>query len=167
MNTCSMNNSNKSHWFVCSKREHNSDRLKTFFDQGIWQYFDNEVKENTRYNYRNYLCEVTIGNRISIYENGNETSDEFNANHQFEIAGKFITHLEIKAVGKVTKPCNDDWIVGVNWEKVSNSGRWYRYTYKGQIWRVRPNNKNGWGKNLIEFTLEGAAQNLTRLYSEL
>ena len=164
MNAHTANNSNRPHWFVCSKREHHSGRLKDFLDKGIWKYFDKEVEENTREIYQSYLGEVTIGDRIAIYETGNETPDEFKANHPFEIPGKFITYLKIIAVGKITEPCNDDWIVGVNWTKVSNSKKWYRHTQKGQIWRVYSSSKQCWRKNLIEFTFDGAKQDFTQLY---
>lgn len=173
MNAHTANNSNRPHWFVCSKREHHSGRLLKFLNKGIWEYFDDDVKENTCEIYQNYLKNVAIGDRIAIYEIGNETPDEFKANHPFEIPGKFITYLEIRAVGEITKPYkvttsyNDNWTVGVNWTKVSNSKRWYRYTYKGQIWRVYPSSKQWLGKNLIEFTFDGAPQDLGRLYSEL
>ena len=168
MNAHTANNSNRPHWFVCSKRRHHSDGLQTLLDNGEWKYCDKKVKENTREIYRNYLLkDMAIGHRIAIYETGNETPDEFKANHQFEIPGEFITYLEIMAVGKITELCNDDWIVGVNWTKVNNSKRWYRYTYKGQIWRVYPSSKKRWGENLIEFTFDGAPQNLTRLHCEL
>lgn len=174
MNAHTANNSNRPHWFVCSKRRHHSDGLQTLLNNGEWKYFDNKVKENTREIYQKYLeNDMAVGHRIAIYETGNETPEEFKENHQFEIPKKFITYLKIMAIGnitklcKVTNPCNGDWKVDVNWTKVCNSKKWYGYTYKGQIWRVYHSSKQGLGKNLIEFAFNGAPQNFPLLYSQL
>ena len=160
-------NSDRPFWFVLSKIERRLDRFKPFVNQSYWEYFEDEVKENTRERYLKYLHEMQIGDLIAMYECSSETPDEFKQKYNIEIDETSISYLIIKAVGEITQPCNNNKTIGVSWNKVNDCRRWYSYTQNGQIWRVYRWSKDYWGENLIEFTFCGKSQDFNKLYHKV
>lgn len=158
---------NKRFWFVFSKIKHRLDRFEPFVNEKYWEFFENEVEEGTRKQYLGYLHEMQVGDRIAMYESSSETPDEFKQKFNIDIDSTSISYLVIKAIGEITQPCKNNKTIGVSWDKVNDHRRWYSYAQNGQIWKVRPENNNYWGENLIEFTFYGKDQDFNKLYHKV
>ena len=163
-------NSKEPFWYFLSKREYNTDEFDKFIDNGYWRYYEDRVKRDHEQKiYRGYLREMKIGDPIAIYNIGSKNRHEFEQELKCKIntKRKTVSYIIIKAIGKIVQPCTDNKLIGVNCAKIDDSRKWYRYTYKGPIWRVFPESKQYWGENLIDFTFNGENQDLARLKAEL
>ena len=157
---------NRPFWYLFFKPEHFPERYERFIEDGCWEFFESDDKEIKKNKYLGYLHDMQIGDRVVIFKHGGrEWAEEFKVKHNVEI-NKFISYTLIRAIGEITERRNSN-IVGVNWEVVENSRKWYSRANYDPIWKVDPDSIRGWGKNLIDFTFLGKDQNLGQLYDEL
>lgn len=148
-------------WYFLSKNE---DNINKFIDNDYWEYYENRVKRDyERDLYRGYLKAMQIGDKIAVYTLKSETRDEFIQKNQYEIHQRSVPYIMIKAIGKIVAPCKDNKIIEISCQKVNDSRRWYHHTYRAQIWKLKPRNNWCWRRNLIDFTFNGAEQNLAEL----
>ena len=153
---------NKPFWYLFLEKVHFPERYNRFIEEECWEFFENEKNKK----YHGHLNEMQVGDRVAIFkEGGRELAEEFKVKHNVEI-NEFIPYILIRAIGEVTERCNGN-IVGVNWEAVKDSRKWYSRANYYTIWKVHPDSIRGWGKNLIDFTFLGKDQDLGRLYDEL
>lgn len=161
-------NLNRPFWYFLSTNDYSPDKFNKNIDKGYWNYYEGRVKrDDDRNTYLGYLNRMKCGDKVAIYNIKSEKSDEFMEEHQYQIYQKNVPYIVIKAIGEITQPCKDGKTINMSCQHVNDSRKWYKYSYRAQIWMVLPKNKGGWGKNLIDFTFNGAAQDLTRLKYEL
>lgn len=160
--------SNKRVWYLLSKKEYNTHKLDEFIENGYWEYYEDKVeRENERKIYRNYLHEVQKEDKVAIYSLYGQDRDKFGQIHNYRIKRTKVTYILIRAVGKITCPCDDNKKFGIDCQKVNDFRKWYHHTYPGPIWRVIPEDKVPWRRNLIDFTFNEAEQNLAELKAAL
>ena len=74
----------------------------------------------------------------------------------FDVGGKSVSAMRIKATGTITENFNDGKKVRVSWDPSSKPRDWYFYTYRTTIAEIDPTAEDG--RRLIEFTFRGASQ---------
>ena len=153
---------NRPFWYLFLEKGHFQKRYNRFIKEGCWEFFDNEKNKK----YHGHLSEMQVGDRVAIFkEGGRESAEEFKSIHKVEINRTEVQYTFIRAIGKITQ--RDNNIIGVDWETVKDSRKWYSRANYYTIWKVHPDSIIGWGRNLIDFTFLGKDQNLGRLYDEL
>lgn len=161
-------NSTRPFWYFLSKKEYSTDKFAQFIDNGYWEYYEDKVKrEHERKIYRGYLNDMQVGDKVAIYNISLQIRSEFEQMHKYKISKKYVSFIVIKAIGEIAQSCTDNNTIGINCKEIEDPRKWYRYTYKGPIWRVFPESNQFWGENLINFTFNGTNQDLTRLKAEL
>ena len=74
----------------------------------------------------------------------------------FDVGGKPVSVMRIKATGTVLQNLNDGRTVKVAWDPLFKPRDWYFYTYRTTI--VEADNESEHARRLIDFTFRGLAQ---------
>ena len=74
----------------------------------------------------------------------------------FDVGGKSVSCMRIKATGSITGHGPDARTVTVDWDPPSAPRDWYFYTYRTTL--VEADTENEMARRLIDFTFNGAAQ---------
>ena len=153
-------NPNRPCWFVNATSRGQDNRSERFQEQGIWEYFEDEVKrDRERALYLKHLKSMKPGDGIAIKEVKQVSRDELG----YSIANKIVSRITFSAIGIVTEACKDNKTVGVSWHKADRDRKWYCFTDMSIIWRMDPSEKNWWRTHLIHFAFKNEDQDLERM----
>ena len=134
----------KSYWFVGAVwNDGNDDQLHRFVEQGIWENgYDDQFLDLVR--------RIRPGDQIAI------KATFVKKRVPFDVGGKAVSVMRIKATGTVLDNTGDGQTVKVAWAPLSEPRDWYFYTYRTTIveadWEAED------GRRLIDFTFHGAPQ---------
>ncbi|WP_442808233.1 AAA family ATPase [Trinickia soli] len=132
----------KAYWFVGALWE--DDQLQRFLAEGIWQngYTDQFLDQ---------VRKIRPGDQIAI-----KAAFVQKRRLPFDVGGKSVSAMRIKATGTVLENMGDGRTVRVAWDPVGAPRDWFFYTYRNTIAQVDPEAEDG--RRLIEFTFKGASQ---------
>lgn len=132
----------KAYWFVGALWE--DDQLQRFLSEGIWQngYTDQFLDQ---------VRKIRPGDQIAI-----KAAFVQKRRLPFDVGGKSVSAMRIKATGTVLENMGDGRTVRVAWDPVGAPRDWFFYTYRNTIAQVDPEAEDG--RRLIEFTFKGASQ---------
>lgn len=131
----------KSYWFVGSVWD--VDQLSRFLEQGVWE---NGYEDQ----FLDLVRRIRPGDQIAI-------KASFVKKHvPFEVGGKSVSVMRIKATGTVLDNAGDGRRVNVAWDPQTEPRDWYFYTYRTTIVEADPEAEDG--RRLIDFTFRGASQ---------
>jgi 5-methylcytosine-specific restriction enzyme B len=134
----------KSYWFVGAVWNGTEDQLPRFREQGVWENgYDDQFLDVVR--------RIRPGDQIAV-------KASFVKKHglPFEVGGKSVSVMRIKATGTVLKNEGDGKSIKVAWDKPAEPRDWYFYTYRTTIVEVDVGSEDG--RRLIDFTFRGAPQ---------
>jgi 5-methylcytosine-specific restriction enzyme B len=134
----------KSYWFVGVSWNKKDDQMPRFLDEKIWQNgYDDQ--------YLDLVRSMKPGDRIAA-------KAAFVQRHRlpFDVAGKPVSVMRIKATGTVLENFSDGKTVKVAWDPAFKPRDWYFYTYQTTISEARTDHDAA--RQLIDFTFRGAPQ---------
>ncbi|MBJ9617094.1 AAA family ATPase [Burkholderia multivorans] len=132
----------KAYWFVGALWE--DDQLQRFLSEGIWQNgYTDQLLDLVR--------KIRPGDRIAI-----KAAFVQKRRLPFDVRGKSVSAMRIKATGTVLENMGDGRTVRVAWDPLGPPRDWFFYTYRNTIAQVDPETEDG--RRLIEFTFKGASQ---------
>jgi 5-methylcytosine-specific restriction protein B len=139
-----------SYWFAGAAwgDESESDQTPRFLAEGIWQNgYDDQLLDVVR--------KMEPGDRIAI-------KASFVRKHKlpFDVGGKSVSGMRIKATGTILENLNDGKTIKVAWDPPFTPRDWYFYTYRTTIVQADMENENA--RALVDFTFRGAAQDYAR-----
>jgi 5-methylcytosine-specific restriction protein B len=133
----------RAYWFAGASWDH-GDQTERFIGEGIWENgYEDQFSELVR--------RIRPGDRIAI-------KASFVRKHglPFDVDGKPVSVMRIKATGIVTENLNDGLKVKVAWDPVSEPRDWYFYTYRTTLAEADPESPQG--SRLVDFAFRGAPQ---------
>lgn len=132
----------KAYWFVGALWK--DDQLPRFLSEGIWQngYTDQFLDQ---------VRKIRPGDQIAV-----KAAFVQKRRLPFDVGGKSVSAMRIKATGTVLENLDDGRTVRVAWDPATKPRDWFFYTYRNTIAQVDPEAENG--RRLIEFTFKGASQ---------
>lgn len=132
----------KAYWFVGALWE--DDQLQRFLNEGVWQngYTDQ---------FLDLVRKIRPGDQIAI-----KAAFVQKRRLPFDVGGKPVSAMRIKATGTVLENLGDGRTVRVAWDPMTAPRDWFFYTYRNTIAQVDPEAEDG--HRLIEFTFKGASQ---------
>ena len=140
------NEEGKSYWFVGSVWGRTDDQLSRFREQGVWENgYDDQFLDLVR--------RIRPGDRIAIKASFVKKRVPFN------VGGKPVSVMRIKATGTVLDNADDGRTVKVAWDPPAEPREWYFYTYRTTI--VEADTETEDGRRLVDFTFRGAPQDYT------
>ncbi|MBI4857697.1 MAG: hypothetical protein HY818_13245 [Acetobacterium woodii] len=145
---------NRPSWFVSAFSNNGNDRASRFINGGFWENYCSD-------NYEYLINTIKVGDRIALKATHNKTE-----NIPFNNNGKIVSVMEIKAIGMVTKNYYNGKKIGVKWKKVDDLKEWYFFTFIRSVWKIEANPKNWMSKELLEFTFNHKAQDISRFKNE-
>ena len=133
-----------SYWFVGALWD-DGDQGSRFMADGIWEngYTEGQFSDLVR--------RMKAGDRISI-----KASFVQKRGLPFDVGGRPVSAMRIKATGTVLQNLNDGRKVKVAWDRPFKPRDWYFYTYRSTI--VEADIDNDLGSRLVEFTFRGEPQ---------
>ena len=137
-----------SNWFVGAAFDGNADQTDRFVREGIWENGHDDK-------YLDLVRSMQPGDRIAI-------KSSYTRKHglEFDNRGNWVSVMEIKAVGTITRNLNDGKRVQVDWKPQDSPRKWYFYTSRWAVWRVMPGDWKADG--LLAFAFEGSPQEIDR-----
>ena len=141
------------YWFVGANYETDGDQTERFRSDGIWEMEQWDERAHDRY--VRQVKSMQPGDRIAIkstYVRKNGVN--------FDNAGKPVSVMAIKAIGKITGNPGDGHSVTVNWTRSDRPREWYFYTSRNTVWEVTPDSGAiPWAAEaLIRFAFENEPQ---------
>lgn len=118
------------------------DQTERFIADGIWQ---------SGYENDPLVAEIRPGDRIAIKASYVRKHDL-----PFDLRGRKVAAMKIKAVGTVTENLGDGATVRVDWLPLREPREWYFYTYRVALVRADPANSSA--RRLIDFAFQDAVQ---------
>jgi 5-methylcytosine-specific restriction protein B len=133
-----------SYWFVGSIWQE-GDQTARFRSEGIWEngYTEDQLA--------NLVRSMKPGDRIAI-----KASFVQKRRLQFDVGGKPVSVMRIKATGTILKNLDDGRRVKVAWDPPFAPRDWYFYTYRTTI--VEADLENETARRLVDFTFRGEPQ---------
>ncbi len=131
------------YWFVGTKWNERGDQLPRFREEGIWE-------NGYRDQYLEHVRRMRPGDRVAAKATFTTKRVPFN------VGGKLVSAMAIRATGTVLENLNDGRRVKVAWDPPKPQRLWYFYTYRVTI--VEADKDSDDGRALIAFTFEGATQ---------
>src|ERR1700730_3438800 len=133
----------KSYWLAGAVWGGTDDQLPRFREQGIWENgYEDQFLELVR--------RIRPGDQIAI------KASFVKKRVPFEVGGKAVSVMRIKATGTVLDNAGDGRTVKVAWDPQTEPRDWYFYTYRTTIVEADPEAEDG--RRLIDFTFRGAPQ---------
>lgn len=130
-----------SYWFVGAVWGGDDDQLHRFLAEGIWQNgYDDHLVRNMK-----------PGDRIAI-----KASFVQKFRLPFDVGGKPVSVMRIKATGTVLENLNDGRTVKVAWDVTPQPRDWYFYTYRTTI--VEADMESEYAQRLVDFAFRSLAQ---------
>jgi len=133
-----------SFWFAGAAWGGTEDQTERFRAEGVWiNGYDDKFKD--------LVARMKPGDRIAI-------KASFVQKNQlpFDVGGKPVSCMRIKATGTITGNKGDGKTVTVNWDPSFKPRDWYFYTYR--ITLVEADTENEMASKLIDFAFRGASQ---------
>lgn len=130
-------------WFAGAAWDE-GDQLDRFRKEGIWQ---NGYEDK----FSDLVEKMNPGDQIAI-----KSSFVQKYNLPFDVGGKPVSCMRIKATGTVIENLGDRQTVRVEWDPQSKSRDWYFYTYRTTLVKTDPDDELA--RRLILFTFTGADQ---------
>ena len=130
-------------WFAGAAWEE-GDQTERFLREGVWQNgYDEKFSDEVR--------KIRPGDRIAI-------KASFVQRHKlpFDVGGKSVSVMRIKAIGIVTENPGDGKTVRVDWQPLHRPREWFFYTYRTTLNEADPNDPLA--RQLILFTFGDARQ---------
>ena len=137
------NDPNRQFWFAGATWG-NEDQLGRFLEQGVWQ---NGYEDK----FSDMVDRMRPGDRIAI-----KAAFVQKHNLPFNVGGKLVSCMRIKATGTITENLKDHTTVRVAWDPPSAPRDWYFYTYRTTLVETDPNDEQA--RRLILFAFAGAVQ---------
>lgn len=132
-----------SYWFAGAVWN-TEDQTPHFRDEGIWENgYDDQFSDLVR--------RMKPGDRIAI-----KASFVQKRGLPFDVAGKPVSVMRIKATGTVLANKNDGKRVKVAWDPPSSPRDWYFFTYRTTLVEVDTEREDA--KRLIDFAFQGSTQ---------
>jgi Cdc6-like AAA superfamily ATPase len=136
----------KTYWFLGANYTGNKDQTDRFINSGIWENgYDKKYLDDVR--------SIAVGDQIAI-----KSAYTQKHNLPFDNKGQFVSVMEIKAIGIVTKNHGDGKLLEVDWQQTNLNKKWYFYTNRTVIWKIRANNWRN--KQLINFAFYDQPQDI-------
>ena len=133
----------KSYWFAGSVWGKTDDQLSRFIEQGIWENgYEDQLLDLVR--------GIKPGDQIAI------KASFVKKRVPFDVGGKPVSVMRIKATGTVLDNAGDGRTVKVAWDPAVEPRDWYFYTYRTTI--VKADTESEDGRRLVDFTFRGAPQ---------
>ena len=132
-----------SHWFVGSVWDKADDQMPRFLADGIW--------ENGSEDQSDLVQRMKPGDRIAI-----KASFVQKRGLPFDVGGKPVSVMRIKATGTILENSNDGMKVKVAWDPSFDPRDWYFYTYRTTI--VEADTEHEPAIRLVDFTFRGVPQ---------
>jgi 5-methylcytosine-specific restriction protein B len=134
-----------SYWFAgASWKDNGEDQMPRFVADGIWENgYDEEFSDLVR--------SMKVGDRIAI-----KASFVRKRGLPFDVSGKSVSVMRIKAVGTVLENPNDGKRVKVAWDPEFVTRDWYFYTYRTTL--VRADIEREDARRLVDFAFRGKPQ---------
>ena len=133
-----------SFWFAGAVWDRTDDQVSRFLGEGIWQNgHGNQFGDLVR--------QMKPGDRIAI-----KASFVQKRNLPFDVGGKPVSGMRIKATGTVLENLNDGQTVKVSWDASFQPRDWYFYTYRVAL--VKSDTEDERARKLIDFTFRGSPQ---------
>ena len=137
----------KSYWFAGSAWGGTDDQLPRFLEEGVWENgYDDRFLELVR--------RIKPGDRIAI-----KASFVKKNGVPFDVGGKPVSVMRIKATGTVLENLGDGRTVRVAWDPQAEPRDWYFYTYRTTL--VEADTETEDGRRLVDFAFRGAHQDYT------
>lgn len=135
----------RSYWFVGATWG-GGDQMPRFIAEGMWE--NGSGSENQ---FSDLVRRIKPGDRIAI-------KASFVQKHglPFDVGGKPVSVMRIKATGIILENANDGLRVKVAWDPPFEPRDWYFYTYRTIIVEADIEAENG--RRLIDFAFRGATQ---------
>ncbi|WP_298285268.1 AAA family ATPase [Acidocella sp.] len=133
----------RSYWFTGSVWDE-GDQLPRFLQEGIWTNgYEDQFNE--------IVLKMKPGDRIAV-------KSSFVQKHRlpFDVGGKPVSVMRIKATGIVLENLGDGQTVRVAWDPPAQPRDWYFYTYRTTI--IEADIEQEDARRLIDFTFRGQAQ---------
>ena len=131
------------YWFVGAVWDGTDDQTPRFLKEEIWQNGDDKLA--------NLVKKIQPGDRIAI-----KASFVQKNNLPFDVGGKPVSGMRIKATGTILNNLDDGKTVTVGWDPPFEPKDWYLFTYRIRI--VRANTESEDGRRLVDFTFGGGTQ---------
>lgn len=134
----------KSYWFVGAVwNDGTEDQLPRFLEQGIWE---NGYEDQ----FLDLVRRIRPGDQIAI------KASFVKKRVPFDVGGKPVSVMRIKATGTVLENAGDGRTVKVAWDPPAEPRDWYFYTFRTTI--VEADKEAEDGRRLIDFTFRGVPQ---------
>jgi 5-methylcytosine-specific restriction protein B len=134
----------RSYWFVGSTWGDSGDQMPRFIAEGIWENgYEDQFSDLVR--------RMKPGDRIAI-----KASFVQKYKLPFDVGGKPVSVMRIKATGTILENFDDGRKVRVAWDPPFEPRDWYFYTYRTTI--VQADIESEDGRRLIDFTFRGVPQ---------
>ncbi|MBB5063925.1 AAA family ATPase [Granulicella mallensis] len=134
----------ESYWFVGALWNGADDQTPRFLSEGIWENgYDDQFSDLVR--------RMKPGDRIAI-----KASFVQKRGLPFDVGGKPVSVMRIKATGTVKETSQDGKKVNVAWEPSSAARDWYFFTYRTTV--VEANMEREDAQRLVNFVFHRAAQ---------
>jgi 5-methylcytosine-specific restriction protein B len=136
----------RSYWFVGATwgGTHAGDQMPRFIAEGIWENgYEDQFSDIVR--------RMKPGDRIAI-----KVSFVQKYKLPFDVSGKPVSVMRIKATGIILENLNDGLKVRVAWDPPFEPRDWYFYTYRTTI--VEADVESEDGRRLIDFAFRGGTQ---------
>jgi len=131
------------YWFVGAVWE--ADQAARFLTEGIWENGHTEDQSSE------LVRRMKPGDRIAI-----KASFVQKRGLPFDVGGKPVSVMRIKATGTILENLNDGRRVKVGWDRPSTPRDWYFYTYRTAI--VEADIESEVGRRLVDFAFGGGPQ---------
>ena len=144
----------ESFWFVGAVWHKTDDQIPRFLQDGIWQNGENLPSEapgrGTEHD-RDLVRQMKPGDRIAI-----KASFVRKHNLPFDVRGKPVSGMRIKATGTILENLNDGKTVKVAWDPPFQPRDWYFYTYRTTI--IEADAESESARRLVDFAFRGVPQ---------
>ncbi|MCX6598144.1 MAG: AAA family ATPase [Acidobacteria bacterium] len=140
-----------SFWFVGAIWNNADDQMPRFLKEGIWQNGDPPPDGPTSTREMDLVRQMKPGDPIAI-------KASFVRKHKlpFDVRGKPVSGMRIKAKGTILENLGDGRTVKVAWDPPFPPRDWYFYTYRTTI--VKADLEREDARRLVKFTFQGAPQ---------
>jgi 5-methylcytosine-specific restriction protein B len=136
-----------SYWFAGTVWDKTDDQMPRFLAEGIWE---NRYEDQ----FSDLVRRMKAGDRIAV-----KASFVQKRGLPFDVGGKPVSVMRIRATGTILDNFNDGRRVKVAWDPAFEPRDWYFYTYRTTI--VEADTEHEAASRLVEFTFRGVAQDYT------
>jgi 5-methylcytosine-specific restriction enzyme B len=141
----------ESFWFVGAIWHKTDDQTPRFLREGIWQNGDPEPGGRASSHDTELVRQMKSGDPIAI-----KASFVRKYKLPFDVGGKPVSGMRIKATGTILENLGDGKTVKVAWNPPSSPRDWYFYTYRTTI--VEADMEREDARRLVDFTFRDAPQ---------